>query len=164
MSLLNRDTIKTYWFNLNERDRWMLIIGGSVVGVYLLYLIVFSPILSAVNTASQQLVEQQTTLIWMRNNLGAATQLKRIEKNLLSLFSTQLKSDNLSKFPYQLQQTGGEGLQLSFDKVPYVEFMSWLKRLNQHNAMTIVDLSAIRTKTLGMVKLRLVVENSRKAK
>jgi general secretion pathway protein M len=164
MSRLTLDTIKIYWFNLSERDRRMLTAGGSVVGIYLIYLILFAPLFSAVNTGSQQLIEQQSTLIWMKSKFNSSTQLIKTEKNLLSLFSSQLKTDNLLKFPYQLQQAGAKGIQLSFENVPYVEFMIWLKRLNQQNALTIVELSATRTKTPGVVKLRLIVENQGKTK
>lgn len=149
--------IKTWWSNLGERDRYVLCIGGAICFVYIFYMIVFSPLIRAVDFKSHQLIEKKETLDWIRKQINIKPTQKRIEGNLLSVFSGSLKRASFANFPYKLQQAGEDNIQLVFDEVPYGEFLIWLKNLNEHYTMTISELSAIRTATPGIVKLHVVV-------
>lgn len=154
----NKGMIKSYWLNLSERDRLVLSVGGLVVLVYLFYLLIYAPLTGAVETQSKLWVEKQETLAWMKRQSKVKPQSKQIDRNLLSLFSTQLKQASFSQFPYQLQQSGSEHVQLSFDQVPYVDFLIWLRKLNQRYMMTIAELTVTRTETSGVVKMNVVAE------
>ena len=58
--------IRAYWQQLNEREQWSLLIGGSLFICYLLYLMIFAPLSSAVATKDALLQEKQNTLAWMK--------------------------------------------------------------------------------------------------
>jgi general secretion pathway protein M len=154
----NKESIKSYWLNLSERDRLVLSVGGVVVLLYLFYLLIYAPLTEAVELQSNLWVEKQETLDWMKRQREVKRQSKKIYCHLLSLFSTQLKKATFSQFPYQLQQSGTENVQLSFEQVPYVDFLMWLRKLNQRYTMTISELTVIRTDTPGVVKMNIVVE------
>ncbi len=154
----NMETIKAYWFNLSERDRLVLSIGSIVVVMYLFYLLIYAPLTGAVETQSKVWIEKQETLAWMKRQTRVKPQSKQADRNLLSLFSTQLKQTSFSQFPYQLQQSGPDHVQLSFDNVPYVEFLAWLRKLNQQYTMSISELTVVRTPMSGVVKMNVVAE------
>lgn len=156
--VFNVETIKSYWFHLSERDRLVLSIGGMVVLVYLFYLLIYAPLIDAVETQSKQWIEKKETLAWMKRQSKVKPQLKQADRNLLSLFSTQLKQASFSQFPYQLQQSGPDHVALSFDGVPYVEFLMWLRKLNQHYTMNLSELTVVRTQTSGVVKMNVLAE------
>lgn len=154
----NKEFIKSYWLNLSERDRLVLSVGGLVVLMYLFYLLIYAPLTGAVETQSKLWVEKQETLAWMKRQHQVKPQSKQLDRNLLSLFSTQLKRASFSQFSYQLQQSGADHVQLSFEQVPYVDFLVWLRKLNQRYMMTISELTVIRTDTPGVVKMNVVAE------
>lgn len=156
--------MKIDWANLSERDRLVLGIGGVICFIYFAYLLIFSPLTKAVSFQSRQWVEKQETLIWMREQAKTKHASKKTSGNLLTLFSNELKHTSFSAFPYQLQQAGAGNVQLTFEKVPYVEFLQWLRRINQQYTMAIIELSIVRTQTPGMVKLRVVVSNEMRNK
>ncbi len=156
------EPLQSYWQGLSERDRSMLSVGGVVVLIYLFYLLIYSPLISAVEMKSKQWVERKETLQWMQTQLKVPKTQPSKDVNLLPVLSTQLKQTSFTRFPYQLQQTGAHTLQLSFENVPYIEFMSWLQKLGKEYTVTIVDLTVTRTKTPGLVKLQLVFENKGK--
>lgn len=158
----DKEVMKSYWLNLSERDRLVLSVGGIVVLVYLFYVLIYGPLTDAVETRSQIWVEKQETLAWMKRQGGAKPVSKQADRNLLSLFSTELKRASFSQFPYQLQQSGADTVQLSFDSVPYVDFLAWLRTLNRHYKMSITDLTVARTKLSGVVKVNVVVEKKEK--
>lgn len=149
--------IQSWWSNLSVRDRYVLCVGGVICLFYLSYLLIFGPLLRAVVFKSKQLIEKKETLVWMRSQVNVKPSQKRTEGNLLSVFSSHLKQTSFAQFPYKLQQAGEENIQLSFDEVPNAEFLTWLKNLNEHYTMTISELSAVRTRTSGVVKLHVVV-------
>jgi general secretion pathway protein M len=153
--------ITNYWNNLNERERWMAAAGVILVLVYLFYLLIYSPLTTAVNTKSQLLIEKKETLAWMQQIAKKPKHQGKVETTnntqLLALVSSQLNDKPFKQFPYQLQQTGPGDIQLSFDRVPYQPFLNWLWALSNHYAITIKQFTAEQTDTPGVVKLLLVI-------
>lgn len=156
---MNTERIRTLWFNLSDRDRYMLCIGGVMVLVYLFYLVLYLPLVNAVEWRSQQWTEKKETLSWMQTQAKAPKPTQQREGPLLSIFSDHLKETSFSQFPYQLQQAGENTIQLTFEHVPYVDAMSWLQKLNKQYRMTVTELTVERTQTPGVVKLSMVVTN-----
>ncbi|KTD23572.1 general secretion pathway protein M [Legionella lansingensis] len=150
-----------YWNNLNERERWMVGITAVCVLFYLFYLLIYSPLTTAVDSKSGQLKEKKETLTWMQQ----ARQQPKNKKNpqvisnakLLALIDGQLTSSTLKRFTYQLQQTGSGDVQLSFDQVPFNSFLSWLWTLTNNYAITLKQFSAEKTDTPGVVKLTVLI-------
>ncbi len=153
--------MKTYWMNLNDRERWML--GGAVVVgfFYLLYAGVYSPLVARIEEQSLQLRENQATLVWMqqvRQKSASHPSPKTLSNGqLLSVLATQLKATSFHRYPHQLQQTGSGDIQLTFETVPYNAFINWLSDMNKQYTFTIQQLSVDHTDTPGIVKLALVV-------
>ena len=149
--------LKTYLTNLNERDRWTLGFGAAFCIVYLFYLLIYSPLTSAVQNKSQQLLEKKETLAWMQQVSKLEKTKKRPKKltssQLLTVLADQLNTSALKQFPYQLQQTGVSDMQLIFNQVPYNLVVAWLWSLNEKYAISIKQLNVERSDTPGIVKL-----------
>lgn len=153
--------MKTYWDNLNERERWMLGFGGIFCVLFLIYILIYAPMVNAVRNKTKQLFEKQETLVWMqqaekkRRAVKIPTPLSN--SMLLSMLANQLKSTSFHTFPYQLQQTGTGDIQLSFEQVPYNAFVSWLWSTREKYAFSIKQFNTERTATLGVVKILVTV-------
>ena len=157
-----KDYVNHFFSGLSDRDKVVLSFGGVVVLIYLFFLLIYSPLRHAVDFKLKQLTEKKETLIWMREQSKVKHAVKHIEGNLLSVFSSQLKKASFSQFPYQLQQSGENRIQLSFAEVPYVDFLNWLQSIGEQFVMTVTELSATRSKIPGVVKLRIVVAEKEK--
>ena len=148
---------KAYWDNLNERDRWMLGFGGVCCALFLMYMLLYAPLINAVRNKTQQLNEKQEILVWMQQ---ARQQHKAVKSpqtlsnsKLLSVLADQLKATSFHAFSYRLQQTGTGDIQLSFVQVPYNAFVTWLWSVSQKYAFSIKQFSADKTGTTGVVKI-----------
>ncbi len=149
--------MKAYWDSLNDRERWMLGVGGVFCALVLMYMLLYAPMINAVHHKTQELLEKQETLVWMQQ----AHQQRKVIKvpqvlsnsKLLSVLADELKSTSFQTFPYQLQQTGVGDIQLSFDKVPYNAFVTWLWSVKQNYAFSIKQFNTQRTVTPGVVKV-----------
>lgn len=153
--------MKTYWNNLNDRERLMLAVGGVIGCLFLLYLLILAPLMNAVRDKSQQLAEKQQTLAWMQQVHHQHTSIKARQvlsnSELLTVLAKQLGSTSFHRMPYQLQQTGVGDIELSFDNVPYNAFISWLWSIRKTYQFNIKQLNAERTKVPGVVKLALII-------
>jgi len=150
-----------YWQNLNERERWMVGTALAASIIYIFYLFIYSPIMDAVQTRKEQLTEKQETLAWMQNVSQQAGSTKAKESittsKLLSVIASELNNNALKPFPYQLQQTGTGDIQLSFDQVPYNEFLQWLWALSNKYTITTKQLTIEKTTTAGVTKLSIII-------
>ncbi|WED42093.1 type II secretion system protein M [Legionella cardiaca] len=150
-----------YWNNLNERERWMVSIAAVCIGAYLFYLLVYSPLVTAVSSKAAQLQEKKETLTWMQQ-VRQQPKNKRVPQSitnakLLALIGSQLNSGALRKFVYQLQQTGSGDIQLSFEQVPMQPFLSWLWALSNDYTVILKQLSVERTDIPGVVKVTIII-------
>lgn len=153
--------IKTFWVNLSDRDKLVSSVGGVICAVYLFYVGIYSPLTHAVDVKSKQWVEKTETLTWMHQQEQMKHAPKQLKGNLLTLLSNELKRSSFSQFQYQLQQAGDAHIQLSFNEVPFVDFLTWLRRLNEEYTMEITEFSAVRGNIEGIVKMRLIVARGR---
>jgi general secretion pathway protein M len=153
--------IANYWSNLTERERWIAGIGAVCVLIYLFYLLIYSPLSNSVDEKNKQLIEKRETLAWMEQVRQQPKNQKKAEAlsntKLLALIGNQLSDKTFRPFPYQLQQTGPGDIQLSFDRVPYKQFLSWLWSLNNDYRISLKQFTADRTDTPGVVKLLIVI-------
>ena len=156
-----RAFVKTYWSNLNERERWTLGVGVVCSVFYLFYLLIYSPLASAVHTKSQQLLEKQETLVWMQQVRQQSKNTKAPQtltsSNLLTVLADQLNKSSFKQYPYQLQQTGVSDIQLIFDQVPYNAFIAWVWSVNEKYTISIKQLNVEHTELPGIVKLMMII-------
>ena len=150
-----------FWVKLSERERWMLIAGGLIFILYLVYVFAVAPLSRAVDKHVADVREKQQLLVWMEQVRSKARLHKAPEHldkaKLLGAFSTSLSQTPLHTFTHQLQQTGEGELQLSFEEVPYNACISWLFSLRNKYAFSIKQLSFKQTKTAGVVNAVIVV-------
>jgi general secretion pathway protein M len=153
--------IEKYWHYLTERERWMVVVCAVCTLLYLFYFLLYQPLRTAVNTKTKQLIEKQETLAWMQQvrhqPKNKHTEQVITNSKLLAIIGNQLSNNALRQFAYQLQQTGPEDIQLSYDQVPFKPFLTWLWNLRNDYAITLKRFSAERTTTPGVVKLMIVV-------
>ena len=154
--------IRAYWQQLNEREQWSLLIGGSLFICYLLYLMIFAPLSSAVATKDALLQEKQNTLAWMKKaekefpKTGHHAQ--KVENGaLLSMIAAQCQSPGFKSFPYKMNQNSSGDIQLSFDTIPYNTVIRWLQQFSQQYQIKIKSLRIQQTSVAGVIQFNLTV-------
>ncbi|MDP3706230.1 MAG: type II secretion system protein GspM [Legionellaceae bacterium] len=156
--------VMAYWNQLHVRERAMLLIAGVCCFFYLFYALFYSPLTSAVNQATAQLAEQQSTLAWMKRVRQEYTKTKATKTlsngQLLTVLGSQLNQVSFHRYPYQLEQTGSGDIQLSFDDVPYTLFVVWFRKFSQQYTCLIKQFNVDKTKTSGVVKVMVVLSAS----
>lgn len=152
---------KTYWQDLNDRERWLVMVAGIVSFVYLFYAWLYSPLASAVDDRVLQLNDKKATLTWMRQVQQQYKTHKTAKllnsSQLLTMFSKQITLTSFHRFPYQLQQTSVGDIQLTFEAVPYNAFILWLRSLEESYVFSVARLNIEPTDVAGVVKLEVIL-------
>ncbi|HBB7076589.1 GspM family type II secretion system protein LspM [Legionella pneumophila serogroup 1] len=156
--------MKTYLNTLNDREKWMVIVAGVSLFIYGYYLLLYAPLSNQVNQKSTQLIEKTETLEWMKQVRMQKRSAKRKESvdnsQLLTILASQLKNNKTLKFPYQLQQTGSGDVQLTFDAVPFQNFIQWLAKINEVYSISIKQFDVEKTSTPGVTRLMIILSTS----
>ncbi|AOW51610.1 TPA: type II secretion system protein M [Legionella pneumophila subsp. pneumophila] len=156
--------MKTYLNTLNDREKWMVIVAGVSLFIYGYYLLLYAPLSNQVNQKSTQLIEKTETLEWMKQVRMQKRSAKRKESvdnsQLLTILASQLKNNKTLKFPYQLQQTGSGDVQLTFDAVPFQNFIQWLAKINEVYSINIKQFDVEKTPTPGVTRLMIILSAS----
>ena len=151
-----------YWYNLNDRERWIALAGVVAFLMYGLYSFIYSPLVTQTMEKRRELQEKTDTLVWMK-----AVQFKSPNKKqsmvvsnskLLSVISAQLGQAAFAKCPHQIRQTSQGDIQLSFESVPYTAFLTWLWTLENTYSVSLKQLEITRTPTNGLVKTVVLID------
>lgn len=142
----------------------MVIVAGVSLFIYGYYLLLYAPLSNQVNQKSTQLIEKTETLEWMKQVRMQKRSAKRKESvdnsQLLTILASQLKNNKTLKFPYQLQQTGSGDVQLTFDAVPFQNFIQWLAKINEVYSINIKQFDVEKTPTPGVTRLMIILSAS----
>ncbi len=153
--------MKEHWDHLSERERWMVIGGLIFCGFYLFYVLIYSPLNTAIHGKTLQLQDKKETLVWMqqvKKQYKPQQPLQSLDSGqLLTVLAEQLNTAAFKPFPYQLQQIGKGDIQLIFERVPYNLFVEWLWSLSKKYAMTLQQFNIERTEISGIVKAMVVL-------
>ncbi|CZG22416.1 TPA: type II secretion system protein M [Legionella pneumophila] len=156
--------MKTYLNKLNDREKWMVIVAGVSLFIYGYYLLLYAPLSNQVNQKSTQLIEKTETLEWMKQVRMQKRSAKRKESvdnsQLLTILASQLKNNKTLNFPYQLQQTGSGDVQLTFDAVPFQNFIQWLAKINEVYSINIKQFDVEKTSIPGVTRLMIILSTS----
>ena len=153
--------MKAYLSNLNERERWMVILGGVALCFFLFYWLVYAPLVTSITEKSLQIKDKQETLDWMQTvrSQHATTEKPQSLSNsqLLTLLASQLRATSFKGFTYQIQQMGSGDIQLSYEQVPFNVFITWLWELNKTYTIHMKQFNAEHTSTPGLAKVLVVL-------
>lgn len=159
---MDTQIIKQYWESRSEREQILLLVGGIVLFICLIYFLIYSPIENAVSEDTAAFKDKYDTLMFMKKTQKLTPPTQKATKintsELLTVISNQLKAEpSLSAFPAELNQTSSGDIQLSFKSVPFNLIMTWLQELSTKYDITIKQLSIHKTNIDGVVGWTLVL-------
>ncbi len=148
----------------NRRDQMLILGCGIAVVLYLLWLMVLTPIqnkrdqLLAANVASTQTlgrVQIVAAQIQQARNAGANVS----NDNISSLVDSTLRANGLSMSGFQPGANGEARVRL--DRAAYGPLMQWLYEIEFKQGITVSDLSIAATNDPGQVTVNLRLQRTR---
>lgn len=160
-----KDTMQTWWDGLATRERRVVIIGGALVGFFLVYAVIWSPLTNAVQDRKTHMQAQQQVLSELQNTLTRVQQLKdegvtlrtSDGTSLLTLLEQTLSTQNLLPFLTQVQTQKENQVSLTFQSVPFDSLMKWIENRYRQEGVRVSQFSANRLSVIGKADVRLTM-------
>lgn len=147
------NSIKSYWQELETRERLMLSWGSLVVTGILFYALVWQPWHKAITHMESVIEPLRTNLVWMRqqsahlNNGGgvAKAEAKGINDSLLSIVEKTAQEYKVRSAIQQLVPAlQGKQVSVVLEEANFNQWVRWVDVLLAQYAVTISQLSAER--------------------
>ncbi len=158
--------MRSWWEGLQDRERQMISIGAAMVGVLMIYALIWSPLSDAVVDRKTQVESQQQLLIYLQH---ASTKISRLKASgitvdtavdntgLLALVEQTLGSQQLNSYLKEVKQPQQNQIALTFEKVPFDKLMQWLQVLSTTHGVYVQNLFATRLMVIGTADVKMVL-------
>lgn len=156
-----------WWSRLSLQEKRTVSIGGSLVTLFLLYALIWSPALDAVAKTRKRIKSDEHTLSWMRE---ADIKIKALENqqasaaqavtpvDLMSILQKQINQNTLGQSLKEMKQAGSDTVQLSFKQVSFDKVVSFLIATMKQYRFSVEQMSAIAGVQPGIVDMELMLK------
>jgi general secretion pathway protein M len=159
--------MKNWWLNLSLREKQAASLGAILLGIFIIYEILFAPLITKNEKLRQKIRSNQTLLLWMQDT---NTKIQSLTKNktklshknsasLLSALQNAINNSKIAKNVSQLQQSEEDSVQLHLQKVSFDELITWLTLTCQENKLLIVEMAATFSGEPGLVNVDIKLKN-----
>lgn len=156
------------WFDsLEARERLMVAAGAALLVLFLLYVLVWSPIHSGYDALRNSVEEQRSTALWMRESARTLTSLKRNSgkaaqglggKSLLSVADSTARAGGLGPALKRVEPEGRDSVRVWLDGAPFDVLVKWLGTLSIIHGVSAESATLERSDATGRVNARLTLQ------
>ncbi len=160
--------MKQFLTQLNRREKQLIIYGGLLILVVLLWLMVFRPVTRHINQQAELKSQLQQQLDGMQqaavNLIGQQTTTRQslpADKTFSAWLDDQLRQLNLQQSVKRSEPIDDKTVNLWLESVPFDIWADWLQRIDKQYGV-VVDQADINVtdRDLGLVSLRIRVTKS----
>lgn len=157
------DSAKEWWDQASSRDQMSILICGVVIGAYLVYLLVLSPVKGL---AQEQLMqkEAQKAALGRVKTLAAQVKASRAQKSgqksgrsVESIVESSISKNNMRVSGFDA--SGKSGIRVRFEIVKFDNLLSWLNELEVSQGLRIKDLSVASASEPGTVSANVLIQS-----
>lgn len=158
--------MKDWWLNLSAREKQGVSIGGAFLAIFLIYALLWSPLVNHVADLRQRIEREKKLLVFMQT---ADKQIQQIEKTthqqtksvslvaLLSILQKAINQRGLQQSLTQLKQGPNDTIEMHFQKVDFDKLMKLMLGIVRQYKMTISQMSAVAASVPGLVNADVVL-------
>jgi general secretion pathway protein M len=153
------------WFlGLEARERRILVIGGIIAVLSLLYGVVIDPLYSAVEARRDAVRENTALLRWMRQTAASAPtpsaqsgQSTQRSGGYVVEFNRQVSRAGLGGYIRETRPNGTNGVRARFENVPFDQLVQLIGTLDATTGLRVVNASVERGELTGTISARLTL-------
>lgn len=159
--------MKAWWDNLNSREQMMTAAGAALLLLFLIYILVLSPIYSGYDAISDTVDKQRTTVLWMQESAQTLTSLKRSSgraaqglggRSLLSVADSTARAGGLGPALKRVEPEGRDSVRVWLDGASFDVLVKWLGTLSTNFGINAETVTLERSTTAGRVNARLTLQ------
>jgi general secretion pathway protein M len=159
--------MRAWFYSLEARERMLVFAGTTLLVLFLLYILVWSPIHSAYDALRNTVEEQRTTAVWMQESAQTLAVLKRNSgkvaqglggKSLLSVADSTARAHGLGPALKRVEPEGSDSVRVWLDGAPFDVLVKWLGALSTLHGVGAESATVERSDATGRVNARLTLQ------
>lgn len=159
--------MKAWWSGLAANERRIVLLGGGVLFVALLYAMVWLPLQKQHQQLTEELSEQRANLTWIQANAAEARSLQAARpgvrpvsgQSLLGLVDQTARGNQLADAVKRIQPDGNNAVRVWLEGAAFDTLSQWLGQLEQRHGIRVESLNLERNEAPGRVTARLTLES-----
>ena len=160
--------MKQWFLSLTQRERILVQAAASVVGMFVLYLLIIEPISSTYEKNKKNVASSMETLEWMRT---AAQEVKKLsggrainegskgKQFILSMVDRSAKSAGLASVMKRVQPESDTGVRVWSENAPFDELIKWLSIIESKHGLSVNEINIEKTESTGLVNVRVFLDS-----
>lgn len=153
---------------LNPRERAIVIGGGCVVVLAVLYFLLLAPFYSAIDARDRRVAAKQADLAWLQGSLAEVQSLAASQpqstgptgESLVVLIDRTAREAGLGASLTGQTPSGDAGIRVRLESAPFDPVVQWLGVLQQQYGVSIEAATIDRTPTQGAVNATLTLQRA----
>ncbi|MDH3325463.1 MAG: type II secretion system protein M [Gammaproteobacteria bacterium] len=156
----------SYWQQLKPRERMLLMIGGVVFSILMLYLLMLEPLTNKVDKLSVKIEKQKTQVQYLKTMAkevaalqksgGGSSSSKRQGQSLLVLVDRTSKQGKLGKNVTRVEPDGSARVRVWLEGAAFDDVTKWLAGLETQYNILVESAVIDKTELVGRVNVRMV--------
>ncbi len=154
------------WQSFNTREKYSVLTGASLIGIFLFYVLIWSPLNSHLADLRTEILREKKTAAWMQaadqtlrtvDSKQSKLSAKRLSQRI-NLVQEDLRQAPLHENITQLTQSAPNEIRCVFDRVDFDTFVPWLMMFSEERNLTIKQATVRRLNQVGLVQVELVLQ------
>lgn len=161
--------MREWWEGLGTRERFIAIAGSLVLVPFLLWVLVWRPLVGNVIQLEQEVASQRESVLWMQN---AAAELQQLRgsgaqaaaglggRSLLAVVDQSARSTGLGSGLKRIEPDTADAVRVRLEGVSFDALVQWLDLLSRQHGIMASLVSIERESGPGQVNVRLTLNAS----
>jgi general secretion pathway protein M len=156
----------SFFKQLNSRERYSLIVGGSVLFLFLAYILLWQPWQNQVQEMQLRVGAQIEELAWMQQAAKEVKQLRtssasstvnRLTASLFSIIDSSMAQTSLAKTNKRIEPNTEQEIKISFEQANFSDLVQWIAGLQQQHRLQVQVLTLEKLAGNDSVKIQLTL-------
>lgn len=148
--------MKQWWQQLQLREQKLIIVMGSVIGIFILYNMIWQPLNENLIKEQQKLKREEALLSWVMENTQRYKQMNagknpRGKGSLSSVVNRTVLGRDITVTRMQPQ---GDDLQVWIEEVSFNVLLAWLETLSKKEGLQVKGIDLNKSDRPGTVNVR----------
>lgn len=161
--------MREWWEGLGTRERFIVIAGSVILVPFVLWVLVWRPLIGNVIQLEQEVASQRENVVWMQN---AAAELQQLRgsgaqaaaglggRSLLAVVDQSARSAGLGNGLKRIEPDTADAVRVRLEGVAFDALLQWLDLLSRQHGILASLVSVERESGPGQVNVRLTLNAS----
>lgn len=154
--------MKAWWDDLETRERMVLLVGGIVAGVIVLWAAIWNPLFATTADLADEISSKERLLVELTRleatSAGPApTGGSQAGGSLVVVVDQTIRTQGLANTLKRNQPNGRDGINLTFQAASFDTLIRWLAQLNRDHGISVQSASFSEARQPGLVNSTLVL-------